>query len=32
LALVHAIGVDESTGQLSGGADTGADGMALLVP
>lgn len=31
LALVHAIAVDERTGRLSGAADTGADGMALLV-
>jgi gamma-glutamyltranspeptidase / glutathione hydrolase len=32
LALVHAIAVDERTGKLSGGADTGADGMALSCP
>lgn len=32
LALVHAIGIDEETGQLCGGADAGADGMSLLVP
>jgi gamma-glutamyltranspeptidase/glutathione hydrolase len=31
LALVHAIGIDPATGQLSGGADTGSDGMPLLV-
>ncbi len=31
LALVHAIGIDERTGRLTGGADTGADGMALEV-
>lgn len=31
LALVHAIAIDEKTGRLTGGADTGADGMALLV-
>lgn len=31
LALVHAIAIDEASGQLSGAADTGADGMALLV-
>ncbi len=31
LALVHAIAVDEQTGRLSGAADTGADGMPLLV-
>jgi gamma-glutamyltranspeptidase/glutathione hydrolase len=31
LALVHAIALDEQTGRLSGAADAGADGMALLV-
>ena len=31
LALVHAIAIDQETGSLSGAADTGADGMALLV-
>jgi gamma-glutamyltranspeptidase/glutathione hydrolase len=31
LALVHAIAIDENTGRLTGGADTGSDGMALLV-
>lgn len=31
LALVHAIGIDPQSGALSGGADTGADGMALIV-
>ncbi|MEZ4661631.1 MAG: gamma-glutamyltransferase [Caldilineaceae bacterium] len=31
LALVHAIGIDPQTGALSGGADTGSDGMALVV-
>jgi gamma-glutamyltranspeptidase/glutathione hydrolase len=31
LALVHAIAVDEVTGRLTGAADAGADGMALLV-
>ena len=30
-ALVHAIHKDEQTGEVSGGADTGAGGMALLV-
>lgn len=30
-ALVHAVAIDELTGQLTGAADTGADGMALLV-
>ena len=30
-ALVHALGIDSTTGTLSGGADTGADGMALIV-
>jgi gamma-glutamyltranspeptidase/glutathione hydrolase len=30
-ALVHAITIDPITGKLAGGADTGADGMALLV-
>ena len=32
LALVHAIAIDERTGKLSGGADTGAGGMALGCP
>ncbi|MFQ5732955.1 MAG: gamma-glutamyltransferase, partial [Planctomycetaceae bacterium] len=31
MALVHAIAVDEHTGTLTGAADTGADGMALLI-
>jgi gamma-glutamyltranspeptidase / glutathione hydrolase len=31
LGLVHAIAIDEQTGQLAGAADTGADGMALWV-
>jgi len=31
LALVHAIAIDEHTRCLTGAADTGADGMALLV-
>ncbi|MBW3543193.1 MAG: gamma-glutamyltransferase [Planctomycetes bacterium] len=31
LGLVHAIAIDEQSGTLSGAADTGADGMALLV-
>ena len=31
MALVHAIAIDEQTGQLTGAADTGSDGMALLV-
>ena len=31
MALVHAIAIDEKTGALTGAADTGADGMALLV-
>lgn len=30
-ALVHAIGIDAATGARTGGADTGADGMALVV-
>jgi gamma-glutamyltranspeptidase/glutathione hydrolase len=30
-ALVHALTIDPVTGQLAGGADTGADGMALIV-
>lgn len=30
-ALVHAISIDPVTGALAGGADTGADGMALVV-
>ena len=30
-ALVHAIAVDAASGRLTGAADTGADGMALLV-
>jgi gamma-glutamyltranspeptidase/glutathione hydrolase len=29
--LVHAITIDPTTGRLAGGADTGADGMALIV-
>lgn len=32
LALVHAVARDPQSGQLTGAADTGADGMALLVP
>jgi gamma-glutamyltranspeptidase/glutathione hydrolase len=32
MALVHAICIDPKTSKLTGGADTGADGMALLVP
>ena len=32
LALVHAVASDPDSGELSGAADTGADGMALLVP
>ncbi|MBI3861780.1 MAG: gamma-glutamyltransferase family protein [Planctomycetia bacterium] len=31
MALVHAIAIKPETGQLEGAADTGADGMALLV-
>ncbi len=31
MALVHAITIDEQTGTLNGAADTGADGMAMLV-
>lgn len=31
MALVHAIAVQPETGRLAGAADTGADGMALLV-
>jgi gamma-glutamyltranspeptidase/glutathione hydrolase len=31
MALVHAIAIDEQTGTLTGAADAGADGMALLV-
>ena len=31
LALVHAIAIDERTGRFSGGADTGAGGMALEI-
>lgn len=31
LGLVHAIAIDEESGALSGAADAGADGMALLV-
>ncbi len=31
LALVHAIAVDPATGQVTGGADTGTDGMAVGV-
>ena len=30
MGLVHAIVIDPETGQLSGGADTGSGGMALL--
>ena len=30
-ALVHALTIDPSTGRLRGGADTGSDGMALIV-
>ena len=30
-ALVHAVAIDPKTGALSGGADTGSDGMALAV-
>lgn len=30
-ALVHAVTIDPQTGKLAGAADTGADGMALLV-
>jgi gamma-glutamyltranspeptidase/glutathione hydrolase len=30
-ALVHAIAIDPASGRLSGGADTGSDGMALAV-
>ena len=30
-ALVHAVAIDPETGVLSGGADTGSDGMALAV-
>jgi gamma-glutamyltranspeptidase/glutathione hydrolase len=30
-ALVHAIAIDPTTGALAGGADSGADGMALFV-
>lgn len=29
--LVHAITIDPVTGKLAGGADSGADGMALIV-
>lgn len=32
MALVHAIHIDEKSGRLTGAADTGADGMPLLVP
>ncbi len=32
LALVHAVAIDPDTRELTGAADTGADGMALLVP
>jgi len=32
LALVHAIAIDPETGELSGAADTGAEGMALEIP
>ena len=31
MALVHAIAIDEMSGTLSGAADTGGEGMALLV-
>jgi gamma-glutamyltranspeptidase/glutathione hydrolase len=31
LALVHAIYIDPATGMLAGAADTGADGMALVI-
>ncbi|MGV3721938.1 MAG: gamma-glutamyltransferase [Actinomycetota bacterium] len=31
MGLVHAIAIDPHTGRLTGAADTGADGMALLV-
>ena len=31
LALVHAVAIDPATQQLTGAADAGADGMALLV-
>jgi hypothetical protein len=31
MALVHAIAIDEVSGALSGAADTGGEGMALLV-
>ncbi|MBM3457645.1 MAG: gamma-glutamyltransferase, partial [Armatimonadetes bacterium] len=31
LALIHAIAIDEESGRLTGAADAGADGMALLV-
>lgn len=30
-ALVHAISIDPDTGKLAGAADTGADGMALII-
>jgi gamma-glutamyltranspeptidase/glutathione hydrolase len=30
-ALVHAVAIDPATGRLSGGADTGGDGMVLAV-
>jgi gamma-glutamyltranspeptidase/glutathione hydrolase len=30
-ALVHAIAIDPASGRLSGGADSGSDGMALAV-
>jgi gamma-glutamyltranspeptidase/glutathione hydrolase len=32
LALVHAVAINPESGELTGAADTGADGMALLVP
>jgi len=32
MGLVHVIALDGATGQLAGGADTGAGGMALRVP
>ena len=31
MGLVHALTMDAATGALAGAADTGADGMALLV-
>jgi len=32
MGLVHVIALDPATGRLAGGADTGAGGMALMVP